>query len=76
MTVTNTDDKRKSRRPTLRVRDVNATLEALKKGGMTPTALDTLPDGTFRWHFTPAPQSEDTDLDRELAEFDKKHGYS
>ena len=67
---------KRSRRPTLRVRDVNATLEALKKNGMTPTALDTLPDGTFRWHFTPAPQGDDTDLDRELAEFDKRHGYS
>lgn len=67
---------KRSRRPTLRVRDVNATLEALKKSGMTPTALDTLPDGTFRWHFTPAPQGGDSDLDRELAEFDKRHGYS
>lgn len=67
---------KRSRRPTLRVRDVNATLEALKKSGMTPTALDTLPDGTFRWHFTPAPQGDDTDLDRELAEFDRRHGYS
>ncbi|MBB3944668.1 hypothetical protein GGQ73_000593 [Rhizobium skierniewicense] len=75
--MTTTDPQtRKSRRPTLRVRDVNATLEALKKGGMTPTALDTLPDGTFRWHFTPPTQSDDSELDRELAEFDKKNGYS
>jgi len=75
--MTTTDPQtRKNRRPTLRVRDVNATLEALKKGGMTPTALDTLPDGTFRWHFTPPTQSDDSELDRELAEFDKKNGYS
>lgn len=67
---------RKQRRPALRVRDVTATLEALKKNGMTPTALDTLPDGTFRWHFTPPAQNDEDDLDRELAEFDKKHGYS
>lgn len=68
--------KKKNRRPALRIRDVNATLEALKKNGMTPTALDTLPDGTFRWHFTPPAQNDEDDLDRELAEFDKKHGYS
>ena len=66
----------KRRRPTLRVRDVSTTLEALRKSGMTPTALDTLPDGTFRWHFTLTAKSDEDDLDRELAEFDKKNGYS
>ena len=76
MTAANTTTKRKSRRPTLRIRDVNATLEALKRSGMTPTALDTLPDGTLRWHFTPPPQGDEDDLDRELAEFDRKNGYS
>ncbi|WHA40948.1 hypothetical protein [Agrobacterium larrymoorei] len=67
---------RKVRRPSLRIRDVNATLEALKKNGMTPTALDTLPNGTLRWHFTSPAESDDSELDRELAEFDKKNGYS
>ncbi|MBA8798297.1 hypothetical protein FHW77_002003 [Agrobacterium sp. RC10-4-1] len=76
MTEATSAANRKQRRPSLRVRDVAATLEALKKNGMTPTALDTLPDGTFRWHFTPPAQSDEDDLDRELAEFDKKHGYS
>lgn len=75
MTVSAPNSKR-HRRPALRIRDVNMTLEALRKSGMTPTALDTLPDGTFRWHFTPTAQSDEDDLDRELAEFDKKNGYS
>ncbi len=76
MTAINPTAKKKARRPTLRIRDVNATLEALKRNGMTPTALDTLPDGTFRWHFTPPTQDDGDELDRELAEFDRKHGYS
>ncbi|NTG19354.1 hypothetical protein G6L00_02785 [Agrobacterium rhizogenes] len=76
MTTTNVVQRKKTRRPTLRIRDVNATLEALKKNGMTPTALDTLPDGTFRWHFTSPSLDDGDELDRELAEFDKKHGYS
>lgn len=67
---------KKLRRPSLRIRDVNATLELLRKKGMTPTALDTLPDGTFRWHLMPPEKNDDDDLDRELAEFDKKNGYS
>ncbi|NWJ24736.1 hypothetical protein [Rhizobium sp. RM] len=68
--------KKKPRRPAVRTSDVNATLEALKKNGLIPTALDTLPDGTFRWHFTPPAAADEDELDRELAEFDKKHGYS
>ncbi|NTF99032.1 hypothetical protein G6L30_02770 [Agrobacterium rhizogenes] len=76
MTATSPTQRKKTRRPTLRIRDVNATLEALKRNGMTPTALDTLPDGTFRWHFTPPSHDDGDELDRELAEFDKKHGYS
>jgi hypothetical protein len=76
VTATSTSLKKKARRPTLRIRDVNATLEALKRNGMTPTALDTLPDGTFRWHFTPPALDNGDELDRELAEFDRKHGYS
>ncbi|NTB96889.1 hypothetical protein G6M84_10205 [Agrobacterium tumefaciens] len=76
MTAATSAANRKQRRPTLRVRDVAATLEALKKSGLIPTALDTLPDGTFRWHFTPPAQNDEDDLDRELEEFDKKHGYS
>lgn len=76
MTDTHREPKRKTRRPCIRINDLKATLSALQKGGLSPSALDTLPDGTFRWHFTPPPQGDENDLDRELAEFEKKHGYS
>ncbi len=50
-------------------------LQAMKESGMPPTALDSLPDGSFRWHFTQPLANDETALDRELAEFDKQHGY-
>ncbi len=50
-------------------------MQAMKESGMPPAALDSLPDGSFRWHFTPPPTNDETVLDRELAEFDKQHGY-
>jgi hypothetical protein len=55
---------------------LKATLAALRESGMTPTALDTMPDGTCRWHFTPPPSQGEDDLDRELQAFEAKHhGY-
>ena len=76
MTTAHKEAKGKTRRPSIRVNDLKATLSALQKGGLSPSALDTLPDGTFRWHFTPPQHNDDSDLDRELAEFEKRHGYS
>lgn len=52
----------------------NATLAVLSKKGVSPTALEKLPDGTLRWHLTPT-ENNDDDLDRELAEFDRHNGY-
>lgn len=64
-----------ARQPRPRVLVLKSTLQALRESGIEPSALDTLPDGTFRWHFTaPASHGED-DLDRELAAFEEKHGY-
>lgn len=58
-----------------RLSELKGTLRILKEGGMAPTALDSLPDGTYRWHFTPAPANDEDDLDRELAAFEAKHGH-
>ena len=64
-----------SRRPSVRVSDLKAALVVMREFDMKPCALDTLPDGTHRWHFTPpAPHDEDT-LDRELEAFEAKHGH-
>jgi hypothetical protein len=58
-----------------RIADLKNTLMTLRELGMKPCALDTWPDGTHRWHFTPpAPHDEDT-LDRELEAFEAKHGH-
>lgn len=50
-------------------------LQAMKESGMPPAALDSLPDGSFRWHFTPPPANDEDAVERSLAEFDAKHGY-
>ncbi len=50
-------------------------LQAMKESGMPPAALDSLPDGSFRWHFTPPAANDEDALDRELAAFEAKHGY-
>lgn len=63
-----------SRRPGVRTADLKAALVVMREFGITPCALDTLPDGTHRWHFTKPSSSDEDDLDRELAEFDKRHG--
>lgn len=62
------------RRPGVRQSDIRATAAALKKSGLTPSALEALPDGTFRWHFGSAAISEQTALDKEWAEFEAKNG--
>ena len=64
-----------SRRPGIRLSDLKAALALMRAEGLTPAALDMRPDGSCRWHFTAPPDSAQNDLDRELAEFDKKHGY-
>ena len=64
-----------SRRPGIRLADLKATLTLMRDGGITPTALDMKPDGSCRWHFTQPADNDENELDRELAEFRKKHGY-
>lgn len=61
------------RRP--RLSELKGTLQVLRDGGLKPCALDSLPDGTYRWHFTPPLANDESVLDRELAEFEGKHGY-
>lgn len=61
------------RRP--RLSELKGTLKVLQENGLKPCALDRLPDGTIRWHFTEPPAGDETVLDRELAEFEAKHGY-
>lgn len=54
---------------------LKTTLQALRESGMQPAALDVMPDGTTRWHFTPPPSHDEDSLDRELQAFEAKHGY-
>lgn len=63
----------RARRRGVRGADVKATLSAIRQCGLTPCALDTLPDGTQRWHFAP-PIDRADDLDLELREFEARHG--
>ena len=65
-----------SSRRRLRLSEVKATLALLREQGITPCALDTLPDGTVRWHFTEPELNAEDALDRELAAFREKHGYN
>jgi len=60
----------------VRSSDIKATLTALKAAGMIPCALDTLPDGGMRWHFTQPQANDEDDLDRELREFEQRNGSS
>lgn len=64
-----------ARRPALRPADLVKALSALRQAGVEPCTLDVLPDGTHRWHFTKPVNADEDDLDRELAEFDLKHGH-
>jgi hypothetical protein len=61
-------------RQKFRAADIKAALSAMVAAGMPPKSLDILPDGTLRWHFQePAAPDPDTELDRELAEFEARH---
>lgn len=64
-----------ARRPRVRMSELKTTLSLLRECGMKPCALDTLPDGTYRWHFTEPAANDEDDLDRELAAFEAKHGH-
>lgn len=64
-----------SRRRRTSLASLKTTLQALKESGVQPAALDSLPDGSFRWHFTPPATNDEDVLDRELAAFEAKHGH-
>lgn len=66
------------RKPPLR-RRLGAGAAFLEARGLRPRAIDLLPSGTIRFHIADpgereAAASSDTDLDRELAEFEARHG--
>ncbi|MDK4713025.1 hypothetical protein ACK83U_00730 [Rhizobium sp. WW22] len=63
-----------ARRAAIRSSDIKTTVSALKEAGLTPLALDTLPNGGMRWHFTAPQGTGEDDLDRELREFEERHG--
>ncbi len=62
-----------ARRAAVRPQDIRTTLAVLREHGIAPTALDTLPDGTCRWHFTERAALSEDDLDREIEEFEQRH---
>lgn len=64
-----------AKRPRISLSSLKTQLQALKESGMPPAALDSLPDGSFRWHFTPPVANDDDAVQRSLAEYDAKHGY-
>ncbi len=64
------------RRPALR-RRVSAGAAALEARGLRPCAIDILPNGTVRYHLIARGATEESgadDLDRELADFEARHG--
>jgi hypothetical protein len=62
------------RRPQLR-RRINAGAAALEARGLRPCAMDLFPTGTVRFHLTaPTARDDSNELDRELAEFEARHG--
>jgi len=64
---------KKRAKPSIR-RRIGAGWAALEARGLKPCAVDLLPSDVIRFHLSP-PAVED-DLDRELAEFEAKHGQS
>lgn len=63
-----------SRRPGIRSSDVDAAIAALEARGIRPSAIDLLPTGAVRMHLVPLQSDTVSDLDRELAEFEARHG--
>ena len=63
-----------ARRHALRPSDVRAALTACDEAGFAPTALEFSPDGRMRVLFTPQTGHDEDDLDRELREFEARHG--
>ena len=61
------------RAPPLR-RRISAGHAALEARGLKPCAMDLLPSGVVRFHLSPPAGGGDDELDRELAEFEAKHG--
>lgn len=55
-------------------RRVAAGAAALEAKGLKPCAVDILPSGTIRFHISPLVGAGADDLDRELADFEAKHG--
>lgn len=64
-----------ARRPFMRPNDLKTALAVLKEAGVEPAALDIMPNGTHRWHFTKPSGDDEDDLDRELAAFEARHGH-
>ena len=64
-----------AKRPRVSLSSLKTQLQAMKESGMPPAALDSMPDGSFRWHFTPPVANDDDALDREIEDFKAKHGY-
>jgi hypothetical protein len=68
-------DSRLTRRPSIRKSELGSTLAVLKKHGLEPCALDSLPGGGFRIHLIPLPAEGATaELDQELKEFEARNG--
>jgi hypothetical protein len=63
-----------SRRPAIRSSDVDAAVAALEARGIRPFAIDLLPTGAVRVHLAPLETDTVSALDRELAEFEARHG--
>ena len=62
-----------SRRPAIRQSDIDAVAASFEARGQKPCAIDCFPSGMFRLHFTPLADYAVDDLDRELAEFERKN---
>jgi hypothetical protein len=64
-----------TRTPALR-RRVHAGVAALEAKGLRPCAVDILPTGAIRFHLNAPAEAVAVgdDLDRELADFEAKHG--
>jgi hypothetical protein len=63
-----------ARRRAIRSSDVDAAVAALEARGIRPSAIDLLPTGAIRVHIAPLQSDNMSDLDRELAEFEARHG--